>query len=83
MLPSYQSPVNCRSIIVGGNLMHNLSYRYCCHCSGLEFEYLPGRVEGLPSQRGGDGRRLKIVYFFENDFGNVDWQCRYIQGRYP
>jgi hypothetical protein len=27
---------------------------------------LPERVEGLPSQRRGDGRILKIVYFLEN-----------------
>jgi len=61
--------------------MHNLNYRYF-HFSGLEFEYLPGRVEGLPSQ-GGDVRSLKIIYFLENGFGNDDWQCRYIRRRCP
>ena len=63
--------------------MHNLNYRYYCHFSGLEFKSLPGRVDGLPSQGRGDGRSLKIVYFLQNDFGNNDWQCRYIRGRCP
>jgi hypothetical protein len=48
--------------------MHNLNF------SGLEFVYVPGRAEGLPSQGRGDGRSLKIVYFLENDFGNDDWK---------
>ena len=83
MLPRYQSAVNCNSIKVEGNFMQNLNYRYYCYFSSIEFEYLLGRVEGLPSQGRGDGRNLKIVYFLESDFGNDDGQCRYIRGRCP
>ena len=37
MLSLYQSPVNCKSIIVERNFTHKINYRYYFHFQSLEF----------------------------------------------
>jgi hypothetical protein len=38
--------------------------------------WLPGSVEGLPSQGQRGGKILKIAYFLESNVGTNDWECR-------
>jgi hypothetical protein len=56
--------MECRNRSLVSYLPYKMNYHYYCTIPGLEFMYLPESVEGLPYQGQGDGRALKIVYFW-------------------
>jgi len=62
-----------------GQLYAQNIHSYYCHCTRLEFTWLPESEEGLPSQGRGVSRILKIVYILEVYVGHDDWQFHYIR----
>ena len=66
ILPRNQSPVNCRSRNVEGNVTHIANYCQQCHFPDLQFTSImqPDSTESSSSQGGGDNINLKIVKFW-------------------
>ena len=73
VLSRCQSPVTCRSRIVGRNFTHKVNYRCYCHCQTWNLYSLLKELDGLPSQWRGDGWIHQIACLLENYIGAVVW----------